>query len=401
LKNNGFLSMKIPYVLNPILHPERLGHLVTEIEIHEAERKLGLSLEFPGASQGYYFPKMIHLDGLGMVPREGKLANRLLVELWSKLINICHEEKLAEFLSKSAPHLADILVTVPRGYPYMDFYGALDRVPPSIQLTPDIIAKGEAYLRSLEIKVGDKIICFHYRQPNYISAIYGDIGTGFERDKYSYRNVASEPYDLAVAWLCEQGYYVIRMGKEGEPWPFKHPRAFDYAFNSHEEALDLYLFAQCQFYLGGSNSGTFGYAELFRKPILFTNFYTFKHIYNYSPRYLTIFQRPVNRQTGQLIPVAEVLFTPGADEIHQSLFKTSWDLRQNTAEEILEAVQEMTRRVEGSWMEGTSDRVRQLRFMQLLHTSRLFPQTAWGGRVGAKFLKKIDIEEGGIPLFRK
>ena len=73
---------------------------------------------------------------------------------------------------------------------------------------------------------------------------------------------------IAVEEITKRGYYVFRMGKKvSTPLNTSNPKVIDYAnSNLRSDFLDIYLGANCEFYLG-SGSGFSSVPYIFRKPL--------------------------------------------------------------------------------------------------------------------------------------
>jgi putative glycosyltransferase (TIGR04372 family) len=123
------------------------------------------------------------------------------------------------------------------------------------------LAKLNAYGLDLLSK---KYICLHVRD------------TGYYNDPWrrTYRNADIDNYSLALDYLINKGYYVVRLGDpKTKPLSYYSDLVLDYPFLAlRSPEMDLFLTKCCSFFIG-MQSGMNIVAELFDKPILQVNMY--------------------------------------------------------------------------------------------------------------------------------
>lgn len=134
-----------------------------------------------------------------------------------------------------------------------------------LELSEEMRSAGDRWLRDVGIEPGMPFVTLHMRDEGYShdagSAPYGKL-----------RAVDPAGFRLAVDWLLEVGYAVIRLGGTGAP-PIDHPspRMIDLAHDPRsEDFLDIYLMATCDFSLN-CQSGPEALARAFGRPSVNTN----------------------------------------------------------------------------------------------------------------------------------
>lgn len=221
-----------------------------------------------------------------------------------------------------------------------------------------------------------KFVCVHNRQ------------AGFKPndDHNSYRNAVIDSYIPAIEYMTQQGLWVIRMGESTvKPLP-PMKRVIDYAVSPlKSDFLDIVLIAECEFFVG-CNSGFSQVAHVFNKSALWTNsipiemcpwdeftLWIPKLIYSNNEKRFLTFPEIVNRGIAQ--------FHCTSKYVAENL-----TVHTNSAEDILEATQELHRWYQGDL--GYSEE--EMRTQQTFNA--LFPRHCYAygtrARICASFVRK-------------
>src|SRR3989338_8277047 len=152
-----------------------------------------------------------------------------------------------------------------RGLDTRDPNGYFKAMPPTLSFTPEEHQRAKEILERVNITLSSPHVCLLVRS----SAFYKNNHPDWRCPE---RNAEISTYMKAARFLAEKGYYVFRMGKVVEDsLPISHPRIFDYATSAIRcDFMDVYLTAYCLFFIT-TGTGLDGVAEIFRKPILYTN----------------------------------------------------------------------------------------------------------------------------------
>jgi putative glycosyltransferase (TIGR04372 family) len=130
---------------------------------------------------------------------------------------------------------------------------------------------GWSLLSKLGIEKTDKIVCLHIRDNDYLASKYPNHDFSY----HDYRDTKIESYSLAIRYLIDHGYKVIRIGaKSNQSLPSKDlTNYFDFCLDRNEEYgdfLDLFLLSICNFFIA-TTSGPLSVAAIFDTPTLTVN----------------------------------------------------------------------------------------------------------------------------------
>jgi putative glycosyltransferase (TIGR04372 family) len=214
--------------------------------------------------------------------------------------------------------------------------------------------KAERVLGQMGIAKNERYVCIIGRDSNYLKIHKPNADTSY----HDYRNVDINHYKKAALYLAEKGYFVIRMGKHvKDPFQLNHPKIIDYANSRHRsDLMDIYLTAHCD-YVISVGTGLDSVAQIFRKPILITN-YPLSDRGIWPDWHLFITKKIIHVATGRQLKFSEIfnLFS-SSDHRNVSEIANQHGLIfvENTSDEILEAVDEMENRVNGNWHDSVED----------------------------------------------
>lgn len=126
-------------------------------------------------------------------------------------------------------------------------------------------------LSELGIKKTDKIVCLHLRDNDYLASKHPKHDFSY----HDYRDTKIESYSLAVRYLINHGYKVIRIGaKSNQCLSSKNfTNYFDFCMDRNEkygEFLDVFLLSICDFFIA-TTSGPLSVAAIFDTPTITVN----------------------------------------------------------------------------------------------------------------------------------
>ena len=130
-------------------------------------------------------------------------------------------------------------------------------------LPENSINEYKKFLRQHKIENNNKIVILHFRS----------FQSNFSDDNQHFpRNVNPDSYRAMVNFLCDKGFWVIRIGDPDVYINVKNKKNYiDYGNSKFRSSyLDLALCAHCNFFIG-SSSGAIYIAAVFGKPLLGLN----------------------------------------------------------------------------------------------------------------------------------
>lgn len=205
------------------------------------------------------------------------------------------------------------------------------------------------WMETLGLPREAKFVAVHVREAGFKAHVHTD-GHNTSRDA----DIAA--YLPAIRYMTQQGFWVIRMGEATvKPLPAME-RAIDYARSPlKSDFLDVVLLAECEFLLG-SPSGLAMVADVLNKPQLFANAIGIYALPCQSSA-LWLPKRVWSRSERCYLTLAEII-ERGIGEFGrtQQYVAAGLEVHDNSAEEILDATQELYRRVCGQ--SGPSPEIR-------------------------------------------
>lgn len=179
-----------------------------------------------------------------------------------------------------------------------------------------------------------------------------------------------ENYIPVVELLTARGYQVVRMGTHDERRLPDICGYVDYANSGYQNILnDLYLVSGCVFFIG-SKSGVECLAALFRKPVLGLNYVCLNSMLGVPE--LRFCPKTVINRSGRALSTSELLdhevyYSQGAEAYNRSGLRTV-DL---TADELVEATEEMLQLVEDPATDWTQYTALQKEFRRMVRPEHL------------------------------
>ena len=249
---------------------------------------------------------------------------------------------------------------------------------PIVSLTPAEIEAGDKFLELIGVGKNQPIVCYATRSSSYYEKLSA---SGVQIKPQNVRNPDESIYFEVAKCLCEQGMFVIRMGKNLDT---KVPDSYqkyilDYASEFRTDFLDVFLLHKCIFLINGS-TGIGLMRAIFDLPTIYSDFY--RNHNNFFKGDLASFQKVYYVNKNRFATTSEMVSMKDqySDERHQE--RLGVRLVKNTVEEILAACDEMIARLSGTWVTTDQDDVLQKKYWELSCTSEHH-----GGRIGAQFLR--------------
>ncbi len=237
-------------------------------------------------------------------------------------------------------------------------------------------------IEAMGLARGQKFICFHGRDSNYLETTYpGDWSY------HDYRDVTIHNYLSAVEELTRRGYVAIRMGsKVRDEFATSNAMVIDYA-NSHHQSdfMDIFLSSKCEFFLS-SGSGMCCPSMAFRRPQVIVSAAPLVTVLDLDSNILFI-PKKYRRISDARDMTCREIFDSNAHTfcLSQCYTNAGIELVESSPQEILEVVLEAEERYRGAWIKKPEDDELQQRFWALC------PENLYSGlihsRIGAGFLR--------------
>ena len=291
--------------------------------------------------------------------------------MWKRTISVlplpalCHQVNQYLMFLKGEKYRNDFLRIYESALGVQDRWNFLQKIPKiHLSFTSKELQQGNLLLTKLGVPTGARFVCLLMRDAGYLQSHLPKMDWSY----HDYRNVDVSNYYKSAQFLAEQGYYVIRMGKNVQSkFNVNHPKVIDYANSPlRSDFLDIYLTAHC-FFMISTSCGLDSVAQIFRKPILITDFpLTELASWFFWDFFIPkkIFDKKENRYvTFQEIYQQRALF---ADKklMVKEWKNMGWQFVDNTPEEILAAVTEMLKKLNNKWFETPENQLNQQKFWQ-------------------------------------
>jgi putative glycosyltransferase (TIGR04372 family) len=364
-----FLLRKLFKIKFVRLRSSRIGHLASNTELFLRRRHLGI------------------LDS-SLKPiaiATSKPCNEQLLKMFKRVIPIIqvpqsyYVRALTKILAtQSILRKLDLFESLP--WTTKCFY-EFKHAPPMLSFTNEEKEKGEKIKQ--EIGVNDNwYICFHSRDPSYLNRIWKK-GEGH----MDFRNCKTENYLQAAEYITQQGGYALRMGAvvDAPLENLNNQNIIDYASKHRSDFGDIYLSANCKFFLGNT-AGLFLIPTIFSKPIAHANLVPIKYppfreedlfipmkFYSEKKKRMLTFKEILN---------SKILFYHRAEDYPNNGIKVI----ENTSEEIFDLAREMNERIDGTWQETEEDILLQKKYKALYNQDIVC--YGFTSKIGALFLRK-------------
>jgi putative glycosyltransferase (TIGR04372 family) len=253
-----------------------------------------------------------------------------------------------------------------------------------ISLTKEEVSKGDEILRSSGIDPNKKFICFHARDSQFLNKVLPSSDWSY----HNFRDSDIDNYVEAVEKFLPDDFLAFRMGATVEKSiTTEHRGIIDYACSElRSDFMDIYLAYKCYFFVV-SSTGVSTLPEKFKKPIVYVNWPCYEDQQNFQLETLTIFKRFYLHDEKRYLAVKEIV----EKKLHRiakasELIPHGLSMHENSCEELYQAMCEMHRRLQGTWLEDEESNQLTLQFYRDLGKEFMFSKSRYW--LGSDFLKK-------------
>jgi putative glycosyltransferase (TIGR04372 family) len=312
------------------LHHGRIGHLALETDLFLRRRQLGI---YPNGPVYWFL-----CDSRGT-------ANQQLLAMFKRVMPIYESRILVSMFDGMHPIFKYTPFYQPLGLKNNEYF-EFNSGSPSIYFTSDEIQKARALLKRMNIDYDkDKYVSIFARDSAFLEKTMPFNKWGISHD------IRNSDIDLcleAIKFLIEKGFTVIRLGAAvHKPIAWSHPKLIDYAVSEHRcDFLDIFFLQTCEFYIGGP-SGISEVPVIADVPRLSVNYAEFGYL-PFGKNCLYIPKRHRFIKTGRYLSFKEALELE-LDSHMRNGQELGLELEDNSSQDILEAVQEIKARVEGTF----------------------------------------------------
>lgn len=318
------------------LYRVRLGHLVSNTDFYLRRRFLG---EVPKGAYIFFTYRP---------------ANETVTTLFSRVLMLVKSELLTKLASPIAVFNTKFALELPF---YGNEYRERTLAPPQVSFSEEELNRGREWLREMGLKSGDWYVCIHARDNAYTLTLPG--GANYI-ESGNYRNADIDTYELAAREVIRRGGFVIRMGSTVEKrFCLEHPRVIDYPFLCRDDFLDVFISANCRFFISTAN-GLVDLPQLFDVPILQVNvvpigFSPISKNSLYIPKRILGSNGVEVKFQEQLRFFQQLPLNAIVDQTVE-LRKRGWIIKDNTPDEILNATREMFEFMENGFITPSQGR---------------------------------------------
>jgi putative glycosyltransferase (TIGR04372 family) len=368
-----FPTIIIVRLLRPVLvfrfgqlATSRIGHLALDTELYLCERDAGADRK-PTVDFFYH---------------ASPVSNQQLKKLWNRRLRVSWLARYLDTVNRAVPGSELHSVRLRRNAS-KDIHGIIAKTGPRLRFNQDENRQAMHELKTIGIPEGAEFICFTARDSAYLSSWQPDR----QWDYHDYRNCSVLNFIPAAEELVKQGYFAIRMGAVvGEALGASNPMVIDYASEHRTDFLDIYLAANCRFFLT-SGTGIDSVATIFRRPVAYANYIPIGYFPSWGPDDLFVPKKLWLAEENRFMKFRQVLDW-GAQRLGQTQDYQGAGIEpvENTPEEITAVAMEMDERLKGTWRITKEDEELQSRFWSLFKPHELEGVSL--PNVGAEFLRQ-------------
>lgn len=241
-----------------------------------------------------------------------------------------------------------------------DIHNLLVKTPPHLSFTKEEERLGKNGLKKMGLADNEPFICFIGRDSAYLKSVYPDRNM----DYHNYRDMDINNISPAINELIQRDYWAIRMGKTvKESFHIADKKYVDYATKFRTDFLDIYLAANCSYFINGMSGFVSVPSHLFRRPILHLNFVPMRYIHFWEKHSICIFKKLWLTEEHRFLTFSEILQSDIGIFLRSEEYKNAEiELIENTSEEIKAATIEIDDRIKGIWETTEEDEELQRRF---------------------------------------
>lgn len=249
---------------------------------------------------------------------------------------------------------------------------------PIIQFTQDDVKKGELLLQKMNLN--KPFVCIFARDSYYLEQNF----KYFDWSYHDYRDCDIETYNLAIEYLIEKGFAVVRMGSNpSKKSTIKNENFLDYSFSNYQsDFMDIFIISQCEFMIGNT-SGLVDVCNAFRIPRIGVNHMPIDHAPYSTSKDIFIPKKLLHK--GNYLSLScylEMMQQSGLNHWSaDSYVKLNIIIENNSPEEILLLVKEYL----GHYSYNNEDKINQNLYQKIHLNSYQFKEVKTN--IGANFLK--------------
>lgn len=248
--------------------------------------------------------------------------------------------------------------------------------------------RGEHFLRLFLQDPEKGFVCIHSRSPIYLENTFPSSDFHY----HNYRDSDIHTFQEAAEYLARQGYTVFRMGASKEKnFIIENKYVIDYANQHRNSFLDIFLSANCQFYIGDA-SGLSAIPSVFKIPAGVTNaipINCFSYILLKNVLYIP--KLYWDEKKGRLLTFKEMLSEPHLSLMSSKDFQNAQvTVVNNTLDELADFSKEMHLKNIGVWKEDNEDQNRQKKLLEYLKQTKYCSEDRFIARMGSYFLRKYE-----------
>jgi putative glycosyltransferase (TIGR04372 family) len=311
---------------------------------------------------------------------EGQNCNQVLVDMYSKLVNIF-----------SCPRLLFATLRINQLFPDSHLYVIKQDSRKHLPLfsctkshlifNDDQEDLGRSQMKQIGLPENAKYVCFYARDDAYLMDIFPKRDWSY----HDYRNADIQNMIPAMEELVNRGYYALRVGSiVNKPARSSNKKIIDYASSGlRSDFMDLYLIANCEFFIGDT-SGIRWIPMVFRKPCIVLNLVGCGDVIDRTrPDDLLLFKKIWDAGKHRYLSLQEIRQI-GINYTETEFYKRNGlELRENTPDEIKTVVLEMDSRIHGESKYTLDDERLQQKFrVRLLEDY----DTSCLGRLGRSYM---------------
>ena len=347
------------------LYSSRIGHLAANTELYRCLR-LSRGRGKP-PTWDLFYPTVV-------------VANNQLQRMWNRILTVHPFVQYLEKVSRALPGWQRHVVELPTD---RDLWGLYATVPPALSFTSEEEQLGREGLRKMGLSEGDRFVCFAARDPAYLAGV----NPGADLKNHDYRDTEIDNYLPAMEEMTVQGCFALRLGAAvAKDLQTTNPRIIDYASRYRDEFMDVYLCANCHFFLGDT-AGLYSLATIFRRPVAWSNLIPLEYAPTWGKDDLFIPKLLWIRGEKRFMTFREIAESrAGRFSLTEQYEAKGLEPVQNTPEEIAALAREMDDRIRGVWQTTEEDEDLQRRFWALFPASEL--NQVFLCRIGAEFLRR-------------
>jgi putative glycosyltransferase (TIGR04372 family) len=141
-------------------------------------------------------------------------------------------------------------------------------------------------------------VCFANRSSSYLE----DYHPGGDFSYHAFRDSSISNYYAAMNYFSDQGYSVIRMGRDKGPTVDRAAVATQdvRTWTCFSELTEMFLLAKCALFVSGS-TGLDEVPRIFRRPIVYVNATNFRYLRRNNDLAWVIFKSVLKKQSGELL----------------------------------------------------------------------------------------------------